>query len=379
MGKPSRPLSPSPVGVPLPTAPDEIERFQEELRAWFAEQKRELPWRKPPYRDDAYAVLVSEVMLQQTRVETVIPYFLDWMDRWPTVKALSEADEEDVLEAWQGLGFYNRARRLHEAATRIVHQHEGAVPDTEDELRSLPGVGPYTAAAVLAFAHGEPKPAVDGNTVRVWARFTGTRADPSQRKVKSQARDHLAPLVDGEDPGSLVEAFIELGATVCTPQAPLCPTCPIHAWCTAHEQDRVDEIPRVQDQGPIPVRRVIAVWHENERGVLLRKRPTEGLLGGLWGLPMGERRPEEDPADTASRILDGVSMQLGEEPVARVEHTFSHKRWRVHVHEASSLEHTPTGDELARWPREALREPAASALDEKVLSALSQTTLARFS
>lgn len=359
----------------MPEGEPERARFRERLSAWFEDHKRSLPWREPPHRDDGYAVLVSEVMLQQTRVETVVPYFEAWMERWPTVEALAEADEEAVLEAWQGLGFYNRSRRLHEAARRIVDDHDGRVPQAPERLEELPGVGPYTAAAVAAFAFGAAAVAVDGNVARVWARLTGQAVDPSKRAVKRRAAEAMEPTVDGDAPGELAEALIELGATVCTPSAPSCDRCPVEAWCTARREERVHEVPATADTPDQPTRIVVAAHHRTPDGVLLARRPSDGLLGGLWGLPMAEREPGEAPEATLERALDGTRARLGER-IAHVEHTFSHKEWRVHVHEAE-LEAPPSADRFRRVPRAKVDVPV-STLDRKVFDALAQTRLERF-
>lgn len=358
--------------------PADVGEFRSRLSTWFEETKRSLPWREPPFRGDPYAVLVSEVMLQQTRVDTVVPYFEAWMERWPTVEELARAKEEKVLEAWQGLGFYNRARRLHAAAKQILAEHEGRIPETIEDLKDLPGVGPYTAAAVAAFAHEQPTPAVDGNTVRVWARLTGSRVDPSSKSTKDAAREQLAPVVDGEQPRVLVEALIELGATVCTPSNPGCPGCPVSAWCTAYQEDLAGEIPPTSPSQERRTYPVVALLHEDQEGrLLLDKRPREGLLGGLWGLPMAERK-DRSRAKAASEALDGASVSLEDEPLATLEHTFSHKRWRVHVHTVTDLPKMPAEGPYKRVRWDELDGYATSTLDEKVFEALRQTTLARF-
>lgn len=363
--------------MPLPAGAEERATFHQQLSAWFAEEKRSLPWREEPHRSDPYAVLVSEVMLQQTQVSTVVPYFEAWMERWPTVEALAEATEDEVLDAWQGLGYYNRARRLHRAAKRVVDEHDGRVPEDLGELEALPGVGPYTAAAVAALAYGEPTPAIDGNVARVWARLEGQAVDVTRSPFKRRARKALAPIVDGPDPGELVEALIELGATVCTPQAPDCVACPVETWCTARAEDLTHEVPKTADAPEQPTHLVVAVLDETDEGVLFRKRPTEGLLGGLWGLPMAEREPGEPIEATARRCLAGANVDLDEAPMARVEHTFTHKRWRVRVHQGKTSP-PPDGARFTRRGFDEVENLAMATLDRKVLDALAQTTLARF-
>ncbi len=358
---------------------DSIESIQEALSAWFATDKRALPWRKPPHRGDAYAVLVSEVMLQQTRVETVVPYFEAWMERWPTVEALAAATEDDVLDAWQGLGFYQRARRLHEAAKRIVEDHGGQVPSSKEELEALPGVGAYTSAAVRSFAFGDAVPAVDGNTARVWARMVGERVDISKARVKREAARSLAPLVEGEG-GHLVEALIELGAMVCTPRDPSCSECPLVEACQAYKEGRCQEIPVPRSTGTIPEIEVVALLVKDPSGrVLLRRRPRGGLLGGLWGLPMVEREDAEPLDAAADRCIPGFEVEVEEGALGSVEHVFSHKRWRVQVHRARAVDGAfavGSKEEGWAWCAWSKREGfASSALDGKVFDAVGEASL----
>lgn len=368
--------------VTLPEDGDESVAFRARLRAWFEEAQRALPWREPPHRGDAYAVLVSEIMLQQTQVDTVIPYFEAWMDRWPRLEDLAGASEEQVLEAWQGLGFYHRARRLHAAARCIVDDHGGEVPSSSEALESLPGVGPYTSAAVRAFAFDDPVPAVDGNTARVWARLAGKPVDITKRSVKREAARALTPLVDGGDPGALAEAFIELGAMVCTPRGPACEACPVSAWCSARTLGRMHEIPAQRSMGEIPVRDVVALLVEDREGrVLFAKRQPDGLLGGLWGLPMIEQEEGEGFDAAAKRCIPGARVMLTDEGFGTVEHAFSHKRWRVRVHHARWVDGEPSGEGgVDAWAWRAWEKRGSlpsSTLDGKVFDAVSQASLTR--
>lgn len=366
----------------LPEGEEASRAFQERLRGWFEDVQRDLPWRQAPHRGDAYAVLVSEVMLQQTRVDTVVPYFEAWMERWPTVEDLAKADEDSVLEAWQGLGFYHRARRLHAAAQAIVDDHDGVVPSSAASLDALPGVGPYTSAAVRAFAFGEPVPAVDGNTARVWARLEGAKQDIAKPSTKRAAGQALGPLVDAEDAGSLVEAFIELGAMVCTPSDPSCTACPVTPWCTAHQEDRVHEIPIATAANEVQNVDVVALLVQDAgHRVLLARRPREGLLGGLWGLPMTEAENGEGLEAAAGRCVPAARVRIMETGLGEVEHAFSHKRWRVKVHRARLVEGDPAeGPYAETWSWRGWDDRAglpSSTLDQKVFEAV-QPSLARF-
>ncbi len=362
----------------LPEEDEALAQVRRELLAWFDEHKRELPWRREPYRSDPYAVLVSEVMLQQTQVETVVPYFEAWMDRWPTPGALAEATEDEVLHAWQGLGYYNRARRLHKAAQELTRTRDGQVPRGIDELQALPGVGPYTAAAVAAFAFDQAHVPVDGNVARVWARLEGQGVDPTKAATKRRVRADLRALVDGPRPGETAEALMELGARICTPSQPDCIACPLDAQCTALAQERVHEVPLTGDRPDQPTKVVVAVLAEADEGLLLRRRPSDGLLGGLWGLPMAEREPGESLQATAARSLGGADVALGAETVAVIDHTFTHKHWRVRVLRGRIETLAPVGDDWTWAPLDELDGLATSTLDRKVFDALAQTTLERF-
>ncbi len=362
----------------LPEDAEELALTREHLLSWFDDHKRDLPWRHEPHRSDPYAVLVSEIMLQQTQVDTVVPYFEAWLDRWPTVEALAEASEDEVLHAWQGLGYYNRARRLHRAARQIVEAFDGQIPRTVDGLQALPGVGPYTAAAVAAFAYDQAKVPVDGNVARVWARLEAQAVDPTKVATKRRARQALQGLVDGARPGETAEALMELGARVCTPRRPDCVACPLDTRCTALIEERVHEVPLTADRPDQPTKVVVALLVETEEGVLLRRRPADGLLGGLWGLPMVERDPGESLDAAAQRCLGGLPVQRDEQAQAVVAHTFTHKRWQVRVYQAQVLDRLPTGEAWTRCKPGQTGELALSTLDRKVLDALAQTTLERF-
>jgi A/G-specific adenine glycosylase len=265
-----------------PPAPPLADR-REPLLAWFARRARDLPWRRSrsPYR-----VWIAEVMLQQTRAATVAPYYERWMERFPDVATLAAAGEQEVLRAWEGLGYYRRALALHRAARDVVTRAGGRLPEDEEGWRALPGVGPYTAAAVAAQAYGRRTVAVDGNVRRVGARLTA-----SERPRDADLRAALLPLVPEDRPGQAVEALIELGATVCTPRTPACDACPLRPACAAAREGAPQRYPAPAVRNAPPTRlRYGPVWLERDR-VWLERRPVGGLLGGLWGLPQRERRP----------------------------------------------------------------------------------------
>lgn len=262
--------------------------FTEDLLAWFRASKRALPWReaRTPYR-----VLVSEVMLQQTQVGTVTPYFERWLARFPGLETLAAAPLEDVLKAWEGLGYYSRARRLQGTAQEVVSRYGGRLPGTYEALLELPGVGPYTAAAVASLAFGARVLAVDGNVKRVAARLFRLPGE-----VKPEAvRERLEPHLPDAAPGDFNEALMELGALVCTPRSPRCEGCPVSAHCGAYGRGEVAQFPHPKVRKRVPhVRRYALVCAQN--GALwLRQRPVTEMLGGLWGFPLVEAPPQGEP------------------------------------------------------------------------------------
>lgn len=312
------------------------------LLSWFRERKRDLPWRRSR---DPYAIWVSEVMSQQTRMETVVGYHARWMAAFPTVADLAAADEEDVMQHWQGLGYYSRARNLHRAARVVVRDHGGRLPETAAGLRGLPGIGDYTAGAVASIAYGEPVPAVDGNVVRVMARLTGEARDVGRAPAARAIRAAAASWVDQDRPGDWNQAVMDLGAAVCTPCPPDCGACPLRPACVAHREGTVAKIPRKKaKKRPLAVAMRFAVVQEGGR-VLLVKNPEGGLLAGLWGLPGG---PVDVPLGDLVRDQAGVQVRPEEDGVA-VRHVFTHRVWRMQVHHAEPLDSEGSGDRPVRW------------------------------
>ena len=269
-----------------------MEAFQERLLAWFDAHKRDLPWRGV---GDPYGVWISEIMLQQTRVGTVTAYYRRWMERFPDVDALAGADQDEVLRLWRGLGYYARARNAHRCARHVRDACGGVFPSSAARLMTLPGIGPYTAAAVASIAFGEAVPAVDGNVRRVVARLFDL-PDPSPTEV----RDRVAELIDADRPGDFNEAMMELGATVCTPRSPSCGGCPLAGRCRARARGTVAERPVRRRRRPVPTRVWGVLVAVSPRGrTLVVRRPPEGLLGGMWEFPAVEI---EDGADARTRV-----------------------------------------------------------------------------
>lgn len=300
------------------------------LLDWFRREKRDLPWRRTR---DPYAIWVSEVMLQQTRVETVVGYYRRFLERFPTVRALARTPEPAVLKAWEGLGYYSRARNLHRAAKAVVAMHGGRVPDDPDAFGALPGVGPYIRGAVMSIAYGLPEPVLDGNVKRVLARYFAI--EEPLPGAEPRLWGLAEGLLDRRNPGEFNQALMELGAMVCTPRDPDCPACPIREGCRARALGLPGELPVRGPRRAVPRHQVaVGVVRRGGRVLIARRRP-EGLLGGLWELPGGERRPGETLAGCAAREIaeeTGLRVRVGRE-LATVDHAYTHMRVTLHAFE----------------------------------------------
>jgi A/G-specific adenine glycosylase len=319
------------------------------LLAWYGRKKRDLPWRRKP---DAYRTLVSELMLQQTGVATVVPYFERFLARFPTVQALAAAREEEVLVLWSGLGYYSRARHLHRAARLVVHELGGTLPSNEEELRQLPGVGAYTAAAVAAIVFSRRTLPVDGNVARVLARILGERKPIDRPAVRAGLRLQGQPLVPGRRPGDFAQAMMELGALCCLPREPLCAECPVARSCRARAEGATDSIP-VRALRPAKRRIHLACVAVERRGrLLLVCRPAGTLLAGTWVLPLLEMRAGEAAARAARRALAGLGLRVegSPTPVGAVRHIFTHRDATASVFRAGARGRVNHPD--ARWVRD---------------------------
>ena len=297
----------------------------ERLLAWYAVHRRDLPWRSDPA---PYRVWISEVMLQQTQVATVQPYFVRFMERFPTVATLAAADLQDLLMVWEGLGYYSRARNLHRAAGILAEQFHGELPRTAEQLRQLPGIGPYIAAAIASIAFGEPVPAVDGNVLRVLARFRGASDDIRRPRTREEMAAWLAPAMADADPSAFTQAFMELGALVCRPRHPDCAGCPLRPDCSAFAEGRTDELPVKSSRPPVPHHRVAVglVW-AGEKVLICRRAPGQ-MLGGLWEFPGGRLEPGETLEETVVReIREETGLAVGVTgELCMVRHAYSHFR-----------------------------------------------------
>jgi len=298
-------------------------KITDRLLDWYLRSHRELPWRRSL---DPYRVWVSEVMLQQTQVATVIPYYQRFLQRFPDVAALAGAPLDDVLKSWEGLGYYARARNLHAAAREVVDAHGGSVPDDPAAFRALPGVGEYMTAAVQSIAFRAPLAVVDGNVKRVIARLFALRASVDRSTGARAVHEHARSLLDPRDPGAFNQAMMELGALVCRPHNPACNECPVSAWCEARALGTPDEFPVREQRRKVPVHRIaVGVVSDGER-VLITRRAESGMLGGLWEFPGGKIQPTERARAACEReIREEVGLRVEVVArIARVRHAYTH-------------------------------------------------------
>ncbi|MCM3591587.1 A/G-specific adenine glycosylase [Brevibacillus borstelensis] len=316
------------------TLPEEFHvfGFSRDLLAWYDGQKRDLPWR---INRDPYRIWVSEIMLQQTRVETVKPYYQNFMEKFPTVEALADAPEEEVLKAWEGLGYYSRARNLQSAAREVKTRYGGVVPDKPEEIATLKGIGPYTAGAILSIAYEKPEPAVDGNVMRVFSRLLLMTDDIAKPATRIKVEHLVRQVIPEGRAGDFNQALMELGALVCVPRTPQCLTCPVFDYCLARREGVQEELPvKGKAKPPRPVNLQVAVVRHGDR-VLMNRRPEQGLLAGMWQFPMVET-DADTPSVKQQTLLDGLSSRFGQdaevlEPLMEVQHTFSHLHWNMEV------------------------------------------------
>jgi A/G-specific adenine glycosylase len=309
---------------------EQMTDFRDRLTAWYRQHRRSLPWRET---SDPYAIWVSEVMLQQTQVATVIPYYKRFMARFPEISDLAAADLQDILKSWEGLGYYARARNLHRAARMVVTENSGRIPDSWGAFRKLPGVGDYIGAAVLSIAFRQAHAVVDGNVKRVLARL-GMKNEPINRPACHKVfRRAAEDLLDTRAPGRFNQAMMELGALVCKPAGPVCTRCPVNNFCRAWQAGRTADYPRREKRSPVPeVPIAIGVVWQGDR-VLITRRPTDGLLGGLWEFPGGKVKVDETPeASCVREIREEVNLEVDiQKRLARIRHAYTHFRIRADV------------------------------------------------
>ncbi len=327
---------------------EETKEFQDQFIQWYEQEKRNLPWR---YNRDPYRIWISEIMLQQTRVDTVIDYFYRFMEWFPTIEELATAPEEKLLKAWEGLGYYSRARNIQAAAKRIMSEFDGKMPQTPEEISSLKGIGPYTTGAIASIAFGLPEPAVDGNVMRVVSRLFCIEADiakASSRKIFDEA---MRKIIDETYPGEFNQAMMDLGSAICTPTSPKCEACPIQAFCLANKRGIQTSFPvKTKKAKPKNVYYISAALQNHSGAYYFEERDSQKLLANMWTFPMVEvtqeeyeRLKKEWEAKQEVDLFDDLVAEDGKElpfekqelfiwqtrHLGEVTHVFSHLKWHV--------------------------------------------------
>jgi len=341
------------------------------LLSWYGRHQRALPWRET---SDPYRIWVSEIMLQQTQVDTVIPYYHRFLKAFPSVSSLARAPLQDVLKAWENLGYYSRARNLHAAAKMIVEKFKGRIPDNFEVIKTLPGIGEYTAGAILSIAYTKAHPAVDGNVRRILCRLFAVRKPVDDTKEQKQLQNLAASLVPVKQPGDFNQALMDLGATICKAKNPDCSRCPVAGLCQARLYDLQNVLPIIKKTPSIPHRRAAAAVIRNSKGLLLVvQRPSTGLLASLWKLPGGfveTGEPMESSLRQSVKEELGISIRPGKH-LASVNHTYTHFRMTLHAYECHLLKGIPKalGCQNRQWASPTdLKKLPMSKIDRMVVS-----------
>ncbi|MEO5802819.1 MAG: A/G-specific adenine glycosylase [Verrucomicrobiota bacterium] len=334
------------------------------LLKWFSQNARDLPWRKTR---DPYAIWVSEIMLQQTQVKTVIPFWERWMRELPTIQTLAKAKPENVLKLWEGLGYYTRARNLQSAAKMIYEKHSGKFPETFDDILALPGIGRYTAGAICSIAFNQPKPILDGNVIRVLTRVFGIRGNPRGKETNAQLWGLAEQLVSNSklSCSSLNQSLMELGALICTPRQPKCFICPLRKSCVAFKENLIEQLPNLEKRVSSTNRRFTAFVVENEARFLVQQRPAKVVNARLWEFPNVEiTNGETFPANKVFEVASDAS------PLCTIKHSITHYRITMEVFRAElRSKEIPVG----KWLRVSeLRKLAFSSAHRKILHLLAR-------
>lgn len=316
-------------------------QWVQSLLKWYQKNHRKLPWRD---RRDPYAIWISEIMLQQTRVETVIGYFNRFMNVFPTIEMLANAHIDEVLKLWEGLGYYSRAKNIYKTARIIASEYGGEFPSMHKEVIDLPGIGPYTAGAIMSIAYNKSYPAVDGNVLRVIARVYYITEDIGKQKTKKEIEDVVRYVIPEGEAGDFTQALMELGATICTPTSPKCLACPIRKNCKAFEEKIQEKLPIKSKKAKRKVeKRYVAMIKQNE-DVLMKKRPDEGLLAGLWEYPNVRANNKQE---FVSRFKEKYGILI--KPVSFIgtaEHIFTHIHWKMKVYECIIENHLQSAGKI---------------------------------
>ena len=303
------------------------EQFSKSLVEWFKQEHRDLPWR---HTKEPYKIWVSEVMLQQTRVDTVIPYYNRFIEKYPTAQELAYAPEEELLKMWEGLGYYSRARNLQAGVKEVVETYGGKVPDNRVDISKLKGVGPYTAGAILSIAYGKPEHAVDGNVMRVLSRVLNIDNDIALPKTKRIFEDAVSELIDVNNTSEFNQGLMELGALICTPTSPKCLLCPVRDYCTAFHEGDPSSLPvKTKKVKTKNIEYDVFVLRDEKGRFLMEKRSADGLLANMWQFVMVERLANEESLSKVEKHYGLILDKQGIVPLVRFKHVFSHLKWEI--------------------------------------------------
>ena len=305
-----------------------IENFKDNLLRWFDAEQREMPWRETK---NPYYIWLSEIMLQQTQVATVVDYYLRFIERFPTIESLNNAQEDEVLKLWEGLGYYSRARNFHTAIKDVYQNHNSTVPSEPEQFGKLKGVGPYTKAAVMSIAFNKPLATVDGNVFRVWSRLNNDDRDTKLQSTRKAFEQELQPYVETQA-GDFNQAMMELGAMVCTPKSPLCLFCPVQDNCEAFEKGTVNDLPiKTTKVSKKIIKQHVYIIKNNENEYLIEQR-TAKLLNNMWEFPMYEAT-QKDNINTEL----AMNMTFSDKPIYKLKHQFTHLQWDIEVYMADEV------------------------------------------
>ncbi len=347
----------------------------QQLLTWYQHNRRDLPWRSTK---DPYHILVAEFMLHQTRVQTVLPYYNRFLRLFPDWTSLAGASLDDVLKAWEGLGYYARARNLHALAQQVCTQYHGQLPDSAEALLALPGIGSYTAAAILSICFGQDRPAIDGNARRVLCRMFQITADPTSGEGLRRLQEMATSLLPPGQAGSFNQALMDLGATICTPRRPVCSRCPLSKQCRARQLNIQESLPVRRATKPLPHYDIAAgvIWHDKH--ILIAQRPPHGLLGGLWEFPGGKPEAGESLEECLVREVGeelGIEIQVSE-LLTTVEHAYTHFRITLYAYHCYYVRGEPRNIGCTAWKwvtLQGLADYAFPAANHAIIKAIQKT------
>nr|WP_239534793.1 A/G-specific adenine glycosylase [Solibacillus kalamii] len=325
-------------------------QFRQALVQWFLEEQRDLPWRRTK---EPYQIWVSEVMLQQTRVDTVIPYYNRFIEKYPTAESLAYSPEEELLKMWEGLGYYSRVRNLQAGVREVVEVYGGKVPDNRVDISKLKGVGPYTAGAILSIAYGKPEHAVDGNVMRVLSRVLNIDADIALPKTKKIFEQAVTELIDPENASAFNQGLMELGALICTPTSPKCLLCPVRDYCTAFHEGDPSSLPvKSKKLKTKNIEYDVYIIRDQQGRFLMEKRPEAGLLANMWQFIMIERQADENSLTKVEKQYNVTLEHNSKETILSFSHVFSHLKWHIDSYLVDAVETNANPENTAFFTKE---------------------------